>query len=352
MEKLKSLVFNYTNKPVYIREKNITILPNKAPYELEHEIALRYRNSLVIVSYEFLKHLKPVEDRIRQLLGYKKEAENRREQEYFFQSNFLSSNLSRNRFKKVDFLYSFCFKEIEEPVQRLIKSIESIRKQNVRICVCNTSKECILPYIKHFEEISYIHTPLDIQEYNKSMTINLGVREMISGEYFFVSDIDLIYPPNFIKNMMKYTLLKNPVRVYFYTHNLADEFENCSYQYLKKRLKYSKDKKRGHFQPAVGNGLIHKESFDRINGFDERFWGFGLEDTDFNIRISYINDLVTLNDELVNTIHLFHRHGRKEKTFNKNKQILNQRKKLLEKINRKKFDLGRHISLIKGERLI
>ena len=106
---------------------------------------------------------------------------------------------------------------------------------------------------------------------------------------------------------------------------------------------------------APGNGLIHLKSFKKINGYDEYYKGYGLEDADFNLRISYINKLLTIDNEKINTCHLFHETIFRDKLglidiYNVNKSYYqNKRKKLLEQIGNEEiniYDEKKHLHLI------
>ena len=332
------LVFNGTNEPVFIKEKNSKISPNKMPYELEEEIAVRYCDKLVIVSKQFLMYWPPVFNQVKKYKQYQTQYEFQESIRHSLQSNFIRSFKNPDIKENFDFLYSFSFDNCKEPIQRLRKSIRSIINQKVNICVCNTSKQCILNEIKDLGKIKYLHFPLELKEYNKPMTINIGVQELVRTPYFFISDIDLIYPSTFVENMAKYILLINPVRVLFWANNLGIETKSFGYSNLEKIFKQHQDQKRNPKMPAVGNGLIHLESFHKIGGFDEQYFGYGPEDVDFNLRISFINDLIEVDDSLVNTFHLFHFFGKKEDLFQKNRSIYENRFQELVKIKKEDFN--------------
>lgn len=210
--------------------------------------------------------------------------------------------------KILDVLYPFHFdKDIDSAIQRLKVSISSLINQDVNINVYNTSTKCIKKYLKDYDNISYYHNPKELEVYCKCMTINLGVKKLITTDYFLMSDIDLVYPPTFIDTMKFFTLAKQPIRIVFYTYVLnktdkkIETYEDCQEFY---KTITTNDRSSKHYAP--GNGLIHLESFYKVAGYDERFVGHGSEDGDFNYRISKINKYFEIDMDEVNTYHQYH----------------------------------------------
>jgi len=213
----------------------------------------------------------------------------------------------------LNIFYPFQFNEgIDEAAFRLRCSIASLIDQDVCINVMNTSLVDIWKYIKEYErKINYVHLPIELDLYCKSLTINLGVKRFISSEYFVMSDIDLIYPPSFIDVMKLFTNCKEPLRVVFFNSNLANTlikpqtYEECKHIY--NQFSQQEQKKRTYYAP--GNGLVHTDSFHLIGGYDERFRGHGSEDGDFNYRISKISKYIEIDLPELNTYHLYHTYG-------------------------------------------
>lgn len=217
---------------------------------------------------------------------------------------------------KFDFLYSFNYNKssIPEACRRLMCSINSIKDQDVNICICNTSKIDIWDKLKHLNNIRYIHVPVK-DKFCKSKTINIGVKRLVHSPYFFLSDIDLIYPPNYIetlKNKYSQTLEFYPIRVCTGVYNLGKRMFSNNFQDYVKEVNLEncnnllKDQSRTWFGISPGNGLIHRDSFYIIRGFDEDLPGkYGGEDALFNVRISMINKYI--EDLDLKTIHLFHK---------------------------------------------
>jgi predicted glycosyltransferase involved in capsule biosynthesis len=71
-----------------------------------------------------------------------------------------------------------------------------------------------------------------------------------------------------------------------------------------------KDRKEGiDFASSVSPGgcnMITKEAFEKIGGYDERFVGWGFEDTDFMERSQLVNRLSRMNDNDAICWHMHH----------------------------------------------
>lgn len=232
--------------------------------------------------------------------------------------------------QKIDFLYIFNFQPpaFEGAIERLRCSIQSIKDQNVNICLSNNSEECILYYIQDIDvKIRYIHKPYS-KPFSRALAINFAVKNLILTDYFIMSDIDLIYQSNHVETMLSKVQkfqTDQPIRYVTYNYNEEPFYSNrlcySKNSFIKKIMRklirpnqpaYSSDfdmliklpNNGGGF--AHGNGLIHLESFIRIKGYDEEMIGYGPEDDLFNTRISKINYIVYDNDISTATVHLWH----------------------------------------------
>jgi len=352
-----AVVINNNTRPFIIRETRQQIPCNGKFYTVPDNIACLYKEQLLIVPPSVVLYIEKTNKLLdREKGNLERERAIFEEEKKLFEPLFnkLQSQLQKAKdektwrikikrkknYPKIDFLYSFHFNGDEQikALERLKASIKSIKDQNVRICVCCTSKDNIYKHIKKLAKITYYHKPLDLDVYCKPKTINLGVKEMIKTPYFMLSDIDLIYPKTFISELIKYTEYHIPVRVIFNNYNLGLDYTANTYVKYKKFFNTHEDHTRTKFGIAPGNGLIHLKSFKLINGYDENYVGYGLEDADFNMRTSYICKYIELDDEFINTCHLYHKGIFRESSevidrYKENqKYFQNKRKILLEKI--------------------
>lgn len=295
---MKKVVINRSGKNLNITEVRQILPFDGKTYLLDEVLVNKYRNFIEVIDYESIEKSKKYDFVI-------KEKEN---------LNLIMEHFIQNvKVKKIDLLYSFHFdkKDIDEAIQRLKCSINSIINQNIRICLCNTSKICIKDEISEFvNDISYLHLPLNLDIYCKPKIINIGVNELIRSEYFLLSDIDLFYHNDFIKGISLFLISKPkiPIRLVFYNSNLGKNIpfpkniKECEYFF-----KTNPDKERIPKGTAPGNGLVHLPSFKKVNGFEERYLGYGLEDVDFNFRISKINKYLEIDWKYINTYHFYHK---------------------------------------------
>lgn len=260
---------------------------------------------------------------------------------------------------KLDLLYIFNFKEnlIESAIERLNYSISSVNTEDVNINICNYSKFCIKNKLNAYHKFNYVHKP-SFGDFSRSKTINKGVKDLITSSYFILSDIDLIYNKDHfkvIKNIIKEN--KNPIRLI--SNNLnqrpiyKSKFAYSKQKHIKKFFrKFSKKIKPKYYSDfdtlfknsiffekgfAHGNGLIHKETFDKIGGYDEEFIGYGPEDDMFNTRISYLNKLIYYEKDDLLTLHLWHpRYNMIQ--FKKNMKIWEERKNHLKTLKNPKIE--------------
>lgn len=226
----------------------------------------------------------------------------------------------------MDILYIFNFESqhLEDALKRFRHSLASLGRQGARICVSNNSENCILSRIKDVvNDLAYIHKPYSGQ-FSRAHGINFGVRSLVRSEYFMISDVDLVYRRDHLVDVRRKMLdalhiAKRPVRMVFWNYNLKPRYqpawmnipfirrfavasprmESSDYEALS-RLPHN----GGGF--AHGNGIIHLESFMRLQGYDEEMIGYGPEDDLFNTRISRVNNIVYDKGNDTASIHLWH----------------------------------------------
>lgn len=209
---------------------------------------------------------------------------------------------------KINILYPFHFDGVrrKSAIKRLRTSIASIISQSVTVCVSNTSKKCIWNDIKDLGPIRYIHKHSHLQ-YCKGLTINFGVKQLVGTAYFLLSDIDLVYHPQYVNTMFKY-LNPCPKRVVPHNYNLQNRsFYSSNYgDYNKLIQNQVKDPYRTFYGIAPGNGLVHTQTFYLIHGFNEKLIGYNIEDAEFNERCVYINNYIEDAHPHLRTVHLLH----------------------------------------------
>jgi len=121
-----------------------------------------------------------------------------------------------------------------------------------------------VPYLENSEFLKNLDFSILIVEqnpgkpFNRGKLLNIGVLESKEADYFCFHDVDML------PIRSDYSIVTNP------TH-LASEVEQFGF-----KLPYN-----GYFG---GVTLFDRNSFERINGFSNDYWGWGAEDDDIFFR--------------------------------------------------------------------
>jgi hypothetical protein len=136
----------------------------------------------------------------------------------------------------------------------------------------------IKPLVESYSFAKYYYSYTVGYPWNRSHALNTGIR-LANSEYILMGDIDLIYSSNTIegvfKEMEKECTLYAPI---YFLNKSFNKWGNLSSQYISK-LKDSGD------YPIGAVYLVHKEILENIQGFDEYYSFWGVEDRDIHHRI-------------------------------------------------------------------
>ena len=201
----------------------------------------------------------------------------------------------------IPILYVINFKidSLPNAMRRFNCSLNSILLQADKIFILNASKENI-DIIDH-DKIVYIHKPYN-KYFNKSLLMNYMVKHYLKDyDYFCFSDIDLVYPKDYIKRITSH-IQNKPVRVI--PRNIAMPMEYYSGNY--DDLLIIADKFKQHpTGEAHGIGLFHTQSVIDIKGWNEYYLGYAAEDKSINLRLEKYGNKIIF-DRSINHIHLWH----------------------------------------------
>lgn len=189
---------------------------------------------------------------------------------------------------------------------RVFNSIESFAKQ--------TNKNFILYFVDYGSEencknevkdllnrytfVTYFYLETQNRPWNKSLALNFIIKQ-IQEEYFFVSDIDMIFSPKFIEVL--YQLKKPNLAVYFKVGFLSKKESREVKEF------YNYEIERYSDEGATGLTLFPTAEVKKIRGYDEFYHFWGMEDTDIHLRFINNGGTVLFYDSEVLLLHQWHK---------------------------------------------
>lgn len=201
--------------------------------------------------------------------------------------------------RNMDAVYTIQYSKdnLESAMDRMFNSTRSLNGQDCFKIVINSSNQCILKQVKGLSDtILYIFRPCSTPGW-KSKILNHVVKYWVITKYFVQSDIDIVYPPDFILTTNKYiSMATGSIRILIRYFWLVAPSKSADYLYLwENRGKLCSVNDYG-----AGIGVIHRESYVLIRGCNEGIVAWGGEDQDLNFR------LFKINKEIQSTINVFH----------------------------------------------
>lgn len=160
--------------------------------------------------------------------------------------------------------------------------------------------------IKKSEKINHIFIK-NSEIFNKGWGYNIGALNA-NGEVLIFHDSDIIikldsyrYCLSVLHNLQsKYDVVNPYNKIYYMDESQSTNFINQNYNF--NNLPFN-----DHIEPGVVSGgifMIKKDKFLNIKGFDEECYGYGHEDTIFDIKMKLMEcNIFTLNNLCV---HIFH----------------------------------------------
>lgn len=130
--------------------------------------------------------------------------------------------------------------------------------------------------VEQFSFATYYYTYHIHQPWNKSKAINIAL-DKIDTTHCFVSDVDMVYHPNFITTLKEQSKLAdvNYFQVGYLPHNTIINLKD--YDGIKAYRISNED--------ATGLTLFNTKQLLSINGFDEYYHFWSSEDTDAHVRM-------------------------------------------------------------------
>lgn len=207
---------------------------------------------------------------------------------------------------------------------------------NSEIIIVNDDKVCDDDFKDAFRYIGNVK-PVFLEnddEFRKSLSFNQAVG-FSSGKVLCFWDVDILIDKKYI--IEAYNKIKSNELDHVYPfngtfidvqHDLFNDFlTRYNFEYLLKLWKLKHPSL--HFASGESPGgctIISREAFKKIGGYDDRFIGWGFEDTDFLYRSRKVNRVEHLTDEDAICWHLHHQNAKRMENphYHNNLRIFNQ----------------------------
>lgn len=185
---------------------------------------------------------------------------------------------------KISIIFAYRNREIER-VKRCMDSLKIQSYKSFEVIFIDSGSD--MPYKVKSEQLmhsysfaNYIYNDTRGMPWNKAHALNIGIR-VAKGKYILTSDIDMIYSENILKEaigQIKANYQLNSM-VYF----LPKSFSNWE-SLRDKPLNFPKSNTDG----KGGFHLVEKKKIESINGYDEYFSFWGIEDRDLFHRLDQL----------------------------------------------------------------
>ena len=216
----------------------------------------------------------------------------------------------------ITILYPYRNRELER-VKRSLDSLVQQTNRNFKVLFVDygSKKDIavkIKPIVEKYTFCSYYYLYTELQPWNKSKALNFAIKR-IKGQYCFVTDVDMIFHPDFVSIL--YDKLKFNTVVYFRVGFLSEAESNKNKYFEDYIIKFLSN------HEATGLSLLPVEKLKEIQGFDEFFHFWGAEDTDLHNRLKNSGCEVLYYDEKTLLLHQWHTNYRKRETKRLNPEL-------------------------------
>ncbi|MBF4465651.1 glycosyltransferase family 2 protein [Flavobacterium sp. LC2016-12] len=151
--------------------------------------------------------------------------------------------------------------------------------------------------LQEYPKVNAVLCPVSGQLWNKCRAINIALKKCRSP-YFFVGDIDMIFHPDFVKELY---IIKNEEKVTYFQVGFLSKQEASLNKDFNNAIIAFKSKKE-----ATGMSFYPTEILKKINGYNEFYHGWGAEDTDVHIRLRNLGITVDFYDKYIFIKHQWH----------------------------------------------
>ncbi|WP_258104020.1 glycosyltransferase [Marinoscillum sp. MHG1-6] len=167
------------------------------------------------------------------------------------------------------------------------------------------NSETILNLIKEFPalDINYVYVYTEGWYWNRSHALNIGIKQA-KGEIIFFGDVDFLYPSETMGYVAENLRSNQQIHSYlFYLNETFDKWDQLFYN----NSDFHKRQFGDFIRDSKGSHAIFKKALKDINGYDEFYCIWGVEDRDLSTRLE-VNGLETvwLDDDKFTVYHQWH----------------------------------------------
>lgn len=229
-------------------------------------------------------------------------------------------------------------KDTEDRKHNLLTSGVYLRDKfpESEIIIVNDDKVCDEDFKESFRYVGGVK-PIFLEnhdEFRKSLSFNEAAKRA-TGNIFCFWDVDVLIRSGYIR--IAYELIKDGAADHVYPFNgtfvdvqkdlFHDFLTRYNFEHIEKlwELKHPSL----HFASGESPGgctMISREAFERMGGYDDRFIGWGFEDTDFLYRSRKVNKVSYLEGKNAICWHLNHENAKRLENphYHNNLLIFNQ----------------------------
>lgn len=137
--------------------------------------------------------------------------------------------------------------------------------------------QAVRKVVEQYDFAHYIYTETRGYAWNRSHALNIGGKQA-SGDYLMTTDVDMIYPPDFLDVFMAHAA--DNLEIHIAPHLLPENFSDwANTNSYRDKFETGTNSMRGACQ------MIASRVFHEMRGYDEYYRYYGVEDRDMSHRL-------------------------------------------------------------------
>jgi len=204
------------------------------------------------------------------------------------------------------------YEHSDDRIPLLIKCLKSLQ-DCAEVCIVETGLRQEIP----LEELQKINSKMKVRylkvyttvPFNRAWAFNIGVRHLTTKDFLLLSDADLVFPANYLRDIEKLSYLKTSPAIGWQKLHYLDLLDTKKTLELPGYEVNYKSAIRSVNPSRLGAaGAVHfssREIYNKVCGMDERFFGRAAEDNCHWIKLEALGyKIETIPSTL---FHLFHK---------------------------------------------